>query len=235
MDEIRLVDERKLDERKMQIEAREEAKSVQLIYGNISSAVIKSETDYLQSGELLQDIATHKKNIQAKEKKITVPLKTALKETRDLFKPWVELCDKTRAYITGVRSTYRNGQETKRREEENKLRDIANKEQARLTKKAEKKAEKARQSGDDEKAEEILDAVPIIPEPVLAEPNIPKQSGVSTRKIYKFRIINEAKVPRDWLIVDEKGLGAFARATHGSKKVEGVEFYSVDSEAVTGR
>jgi hypothetical protein len=48
------------------------------------------------------------------------------------------------------------------------------------------------------------------------------------RKAWKHRIIDETKVPREYLMIDESKLGAMARATKGTVKVDGVEFYADD-------
>lgn len=224
-----------LANRMLEEEARQAAKNVEQIYGNISSAVIKVEADYICAGDLLREVATKKKIIVGHEKSILDPLNLAAKNTRNFFGPLKEVCDKARKYIESARSEYRSNQEKTRREEEDRLRALADKEQERLRKKAEKRAERAIEKGDEEKAQEIIDSVPVIAAPVLADAEIPKQHGVKVRKIWKFRVVDEAKVPRDWLVVDEKGLGAFARATKGARKVPGVEFYSEDSEAVSGK
>ena len=54
----------------------------------------------------------------------------------------------------------------------------------------------------------------------------PVIQGVSTRTIWKFRIVDESKIPREYLSPNEVKLGAFARSTKGLVAVEGIEFYS---------
>lgn len=53
----------------------------------------------------------------------------------------------------------------------------------------------------------------------------PKTAGVSTRFEWRARVVDAEKVPRHFLIVDEKALNAFAKATKGKTPVAGVEFY----------
>ncbi|HET6329207.1 MAG TPA: hypothetical protein VFF76_00330 [Holophagaceae bacterium] len=55
---------------------------------------------------------------------------------------------------------------------------------------------------------------------------LPKVSGLSSRKVWKARVINANLVPRDFLMVDEKKLADFAKAMGETAKVDGVEFYS---------
>jgi len=63
----------------------------------------------------------------------------------------------------------------------------------------------------------------------------PKLSGISTRKTWKARVVHPAIVPREFLMVDEKKLDAYARAMKQGARVEGVEFYAEESLAVTAR
>lgn len=53
----------------------------------------------------------------------------------------------------------------------------------------------------------------------------PKTAGVSTRFEWRARVVDPMKVPRMFLIVDEKALAAYAKATKGRCPVDGVEFY----------
>lgn len=59
--------------------------------------------------------------------------------------------------------------------------------------------------------------------------------GLAMRTVWKFRVVDAAIVPRDWLMVDEKALQGFATATKGGKPVAGIEFYSEQIPAIGGR
>ena len=54
---------------------------------------------------------------------------------------------------------------------------------------------------------------------------VPKTAGVSTRFEWRARVVDPMKVPRMFLVVDEKALAAYAKATKGKCQVDGVEFY----------
>jgi len=86
-------------------------------------------------------------------------------------------------------------------------------------------------AGETEQAHEILSQEVSIPSIVVA-PEIPKSEGISMRKVWKFRVDDPEAVPRDFLCLDEKKLGAYARAMKEMAKVPGVTFYSEDSVAV---
>ena len=51
-------------------------------------------------------------------------------------------------------------------------------------------------------------------------------AGTSFRKVWKFRIVNAALIPREYLIPDEKRLGLIARTDKEGASVPGVEFYA---------
>lgn len=57
---------------------------------------------------------------------------------------------------------------------------------------------------------------------------VPKVSGVSTKKLWQARVVDAGKVPRDFLLVDERKLDQYAKAMREMAKVEGVEFYQED-------
>jgi hypothetical protein len=81
-------------------------------------------------------------------------------------------------------------------------------------------------AGDLEAAEAVSEAP--TPEPVAAfvpEEKPVKVAGAGTRKIWKARVLDAAKVPNMFKIVDQKALDAYAKSTKGNQKMEGVEFY----------
>lgn len=62
----------------------------------------------------------------------------------------------------------------------------------------------------------------------LAEPAV-KAAGTSYRTAWKFRIVNAALIPREYLIPNEQLLGATARTTKGTSSIPGIEFYAEKS------
>lgn len=104
-------------------------------------------------------------------------------------------------------------------------------EEARLRAEAKKKAEdealakaeRAAEFGDEKGADAIM-AAPVIVAPVVVAPI--QKSATVIRTIWKARVVDPNKVPREYCIPNEKALNGLARATKGAVKVEGVEFYS---------
>lgn len=216
----------------IEIEAKEIANAVSKTHDFIVDLSINNEVDYSKAGETLRAIQTKKIALEQRQKKITDPLNLAMKETRRLFKPWVTLCTDTRALIEDKREDYRVTKEDEIRIEEDKLKKQADEEQRKLNQVAERKAKRALSKGDNEKAQEIMNTVPMITSPVLARSETPKEEGIKLRKIYSFKIVHAKLLPREFLMPNEKAIGALIRATKGSVEIPGVKILSRSSEAV---
>jgi colicin import membrane protein len=59
----------------------------------------------------------------------------------------------------------------------------------------------------------------------------PKVSGISTRKLWAFRITDPALIPREYLLIDEQKIGGVVRALKDATNIPGVEAYQKDSLA----
>jgi len=128
--------------------------------------------------------------------------------------------------------------------EQRRLQEAAEAEARRLAKEAEQKrideenkqraeAQEAIDEGDFDKARDILAKEIPPPEmpPVLASPPKPALEGVSVRTIWKFRIIDENAIPREYLKIDETSIGVVVRTMKDRTRIPGIEVYSEDSLA----
>lgn len=66
----------------------------------------------------------------------------------------------------------------------------------------------------------------------IAEKETPRMDGVQMSDNWKYEVINEALVPRDYLMLDTKKIGAVGRATKGSVAIPGIKFYNDKTVAV---
>jgi len=108
--------------------------------------------------------------------------------------------------------------------------EAARKEQERLRRAAEAKA--ARQAAR-AKARGEEPPPPIIPLPSVAAPEKTTRTeagSVTVRKVWRFEITDEAAVPREWLMVNEKAIGAAVKA--GIRSIPGVRVYQAEEVAV---
>jgi hypothetical protein len=184
---------------------------------------------YAFAGEHLKKIKSLYSEVDAKRKSMTTPLDEAKKRIMDFFRVPLDKLTKVEGNIKGAMLTFQRQQEEIRRKEEARLQELARREEEKRKKALEERAKKAEAKGDLAKAEELLakKEEAFVPAPIV-ESQVQKVEGVKTVKIWKFRVVNAAKIPRDYLCVDEKKIGAVAKATKGTLKIEGVEIYSED-------
>ena len=112
--------------------------------------------------------------------------------------------------------------ERQRREEEARLREEARR---KAEEEALARAVEAEAAGFGEAVDEILDAPPTPVVPVILPPVAPKVAGISMRTTWKFRVVDEAAIPREYLKIDEAKIGGVVRAMKGGTKIAGVEVF----------
>jgi len=84
--------------------------------------------------------------------------------------------------------------------------------------------------------EQRLEQAAAVIAPVVQVASVaPVVSGQSVRKTWTAKVVDVSQVPREWMVVNEKALDSFAKATKGAVKVPGVEFVEVASLASSGR
>lgn len=148
------------------------------------------------------------KSLYAQRGKYLEPLKQAEKDVKNRIKDY-------RLEIERVRA-----------EEERRARLAA---EASLKKEQEKlldEAAKALETGDLNKATILSNqSTSMEVGGVFVQSKAVKQEGMSVRKSWKARVVDVNAIPRQFLIVDEKALNAYAKEHGANAKVAGVEFY----------
>ncbi|MBT9143618.1 MAG: hypothetical protein DDT29_02026 [Dehalococcoidia bacterium] len=189
--------------------------------------------DYQSASKVLKAIKSHLKEVEDLRKGMTKPLDAAKAKIMAFFKPVTESLTNAETRTKKAMLAWQAEEEQKRLEEERRLQALARKEQERLDRLAAERAQRWEDKGQLEKAEQIRDSVPVIPVPIVVR-EAPKAEGISTRAIWKFRIVSGEKIPREYLIPNEKMLGDFARATKGTIAIPGIEFYAEEILASRG-
>lgn len=161
-----------------------------------------------------------------------------IKEVKETFDPICEAANKAHKAATAKRasfldplegakksvkslmSAYDLEQEKIRKAEERKLEEEARKrdEEARLAEAIELEKE-----GRKDEAEQVLSESSVIP--VFVAKTTPKIEGVVYRTIWKYRITDASKLPREFLVPDEVKIGGVVRSLKGSTNIPGVEAY----------
>lgn len=161
------------------------------------------------------------------KKKIEADFKDSKGKAHDAWKAIVaqekghlDGIEEGRRVCKGLLVAYDEAQAAVRAKEEARLREVA-----RLAAEDEAlaKAERAAEFGDAAAADAIM-AAPVVVAPVRLAADTPKRTTV-LRTVWKARIIDPNKVPREYCVPNEKAINALATATKGAIKVEGVEFY----------
>jgi len=188
---------------------------------------IVDQSTYADAGAYLTRIKTVKKRVDDLFDPAVKKAHAAHKELVALKKQFTGPLDNVEHKIKFGMQTWAQEQERIRREKEAEIRRQQEKadEERRLA-----EAEALEKAGKPEEAEAVLDQ-PAMVAPVVLPNAQPKIEGVSMREVWRFRIVDESKIPREFLIVDEKKLGAFARNMKQTANVPGVEFYSEKSVA----
>lgn len=198
-----------------------------------NALAVKAKSFEITTNEIYIEAMEFAKKIKASIKEIEIAFDPVIKGAHSAWKGAIAQKDKYIApreealsFIDSKARAFRSEQERIRQEEQRKAQELADKEAERLR----KLAEKAEARGDTKKSEQFAERAQEAEmlTPVIA-PKVTKVEGVVIRKIWKYRITDVNLLPREYMIADEVKLGQVARATKGTLKVSGVEFYSEDS------
>lgn len=169
----------------------------------------------------------------------------AYQEWPKLIKELKDPYEKARNHLNSQITPYIQEIERKRQEEIDRQRQIAIKEEMERRKAEEarrmEEAAKLEALGAKEEAEQIMSEVlqenqtPVITVP--PPPTIPKveMKGMAMVTYWHFRIKNEALIPRNLMMPNEKAIGKLVDALHDKANIPGVEVYSETKARPTGR
>ncbi len=183
------------------------------IVGRATGLIVADDQGVETASLILKDISDTKKSIEDRRTFFVKPLNDQVKKINDLFKsiaaPLLVADERLRFKI----KDYRAEQAA-----------ILAKEQERLNKLAAKQQVKA-----DIKAEEHG----VEPVTVVAKQVAPQASMIGnmvSKKVWKFKVIDAAIVPRDYLIVDETLIRKAVQS--GLRDIQGVEIYQEEAIAI---
>ena len=186
---------------------------------------IASSDNYAQAGEILKTVKGRYQEIETKRKEMTSPLDEAKRRIMDFFRQPLEQLSNAERQIKSAMLAFMQEQERIRREQEERLQALARVERERLDKLTSEKVSQALEEGNFEKAGEILDTVAEVAVPTV-QLEKPKAQGIKMVTRWKYRIVDESLIPREYLMPNEKLLASMAIAAKGATKIAGVEFYS---------
>ncbi len=187
--------------------------------------VILNQSQYEGANNVLKTVKDKGRELDAKRKEITKPLDQAKRVVMDLFREPLEILTTAEKIIKRAMISYADEQDRLRREEQRKLELKAKAEEDRKRKDLEDRAKKWAAKGDKAKAEELQEqAEDVHVETQIVAPVTEQPKGVSFRESWSAKVVDENKVPREYLSVNIQALNKVAQATKGAIKIPGVEF-----------
>jgi hypothetical protein len=177
---------------------------------------------YKYAGELWKSIGDMIKEVKATFDPICEAANKAHKAATAKRASFLDPLESVYRSVKRLMSDYDAEQERIRREAEEKLREQARKEEEerRL-----KEAIALEESGQKEVAEAVMET-PVYVAPVVIPKAVPKMEGGPVfRTVWKFRIVNQNIIPRQYLKVDEVAIGGVVRALKGQTNIPGIEPY----------
>lgn len=171
------------------------------------AVAINSPENYKEAIDLVTQLKDAGSRIKNKKESITKPLNEALRNTRELFKPIEEQFYNAEKTIKMKLLVYKTEINKKAEEKEAKIAERVDKGTLKL-----------------ETAERKIEEVERVDQSTKGNFG----DGIQIRKIKKVRIINEAVIPREYLIPD---MVKIRRDALGGKTIEGIEIYEEESVA----
>lgn len=162
--------------------------------------VVETNEDYAAAADVVASLKETGAKIKARKEAITKPLNEALRSARELFAPIEEQYAAAEAVVKQKLLAYKK-----------KVDEEARRKEAALAARVEKGTMKP------ETAEKKIDAIQRVDTTTHG-----KVGSVQVRKVKKVRIVDAAKIPREYLVVDEV---AVRRDALAGKEIPGAEVY----------
>jgi hypothetical protein len=212
------------------IETDELKKESELVIGDAKqiAASITSDAGLTAAAEFLVKIKGMRKKISDKFSPLTKSAYDTWKKIIALEKELDDpLLQAESTFLKPAMGKYQREQEQIRQkaQDELRLRMQQEEEDVRMA-----QAVVQEQMGNKDVAEAII-AEPVYVAPVIL-PKPEKTDGVSYKTIWRFEIVNEALIPRQYMMVNQPAIGAIVRAMKGATSIEGIKVFEETSVAV---
>ena len=180
---------------------------------------------YLQAAEDLKEIKGRVNTLTKQRKKLTGPLDESKAAIMDFFRGPLDCLARAEEAIKAEIGNYNRREDEKRRQIQAQHDATQKKEAERLA----RRAAKAEEKGNEEKAAELQQRSDLARAAVITTPApLPKVKGLSTKKIWRWRVTDKSLIPLEYMVTNDTLLGSLSRSTKGAVPVPGIEFYSED-------
>lgn len=199
----------------------------------VTSMVVDSEESLGEMSDILKQVKTHEKDIEAKEKEFTKPLNDTIKKIRDVFRPYKDQAEKLKRMIEQdkILPYHRILAEQKRKEEEAKREAEA----ARLREEQERKLALASSFENEDMLNEAIKeeekVTKVMAREISTGPVRSANSTLSVSKKWVFEIEDPSQVPYKYCSPDPKLLKEAVDG--GLREIPGVKIY--EKETVISR
>jgi hypothetical protein len=190
------------------------------------SEAVAFEVDSPQMAEMaaadLQRIKAFAKEVDDERKSITRKLDEVKSGIMAMFRPAGDYLAEAESALKGSLTKFLDAEEKKRREEEAIKRKAAEEAAARMREEAAVLASQ----GDADTARALGQQADMLPAMVEADTRTTKLHGVSSAERWQFEIVDSAKIPRDYLMVDEAKIRKVVQALKAETAIPGIRVYA---------
>ncbi len=229
---------------KMEAEQKVIEETALAVPGKATALVITTDEELSAAGKMLTEIKKIQKQINASFDPVIKTAHSAHREAVALKKTVSAPLVQAEGIIKPKIAQYAAEQEKIRKAEEDRIRKEAeDREKAEAEKRALEEEKRLKEAADlevqgkTEEAEAVLDA-PVLDTPAAPLPVKPKAAakveGVAVKQIWKFRIVDADKIPREYMLPNETLIGKIVRSSSGAVQISGVEIYSEASVSARG-
>jgi hypothetical protein len=194
-------------------ESRELVKKTGNILNEAKVLVIEDDEKFHFASDILQAIKGLQKEIDAHYDPAIKKAHETHKAILEAKKKQSEPLKQAERILKSKIVQYHDEQAQKRQEEERKRQEELRK------KEEERRLNEAIETGD----ESVLEEPVVIPEVKIEDTT--KHKGISYSTIWKFRVVDKAKVPEEYKIIDEVKVGQVVRAMKENTSIPGIEAY----------
>ena len=198
---------------------------VELEAEGYAEVTISNDAEMQSVGNLLRMIKTRAGEMTDKRMEITRPMDESKARIMGLFKPIEEKLKNAETIIKrGILSYQQKIADENRRlqlEADKAAKEAEERRKAAIV----RDAEQAMEQGKPELAVAYIEKAEAV---YIAPVNVAKErrpEGISMSKIWTYEIVDAAKIPREFLMIDEKKLQKYAANMKDTAKVEGVRFF----------
>lgn len=191
---------------------------------------ITSHDGYVAASNVLKDIKERGRKLEELRRSMTKPLDDSKAKIMGFFRAPAEDLAAAEKAVKSAMLRFSQEQERERFAEAEQGRRLRRVEQERVEAEMLAAAEEGR-IDEVEVMYAAQEAAKAIPVPI--PPSLSKVVGIGSRKVWKWRMVDYALVPREYLKLDEVVIGTAVRVGQGATVIPGIEVYC--EEIVTSR